>query len=214
MKNIFTFLRKLKSLKLIILIGALAITFWLAYFYYSQIYYGRLYLDKSQIQTPVINISPSTAGKVLEINVKEGQKVVAGDSLAVVGSETLRAQTDGLIIAASDLTGSMVNQATQLIQMIRPTNMRVVGTIDENKGLNQITIGQVVSFTVDALPGKTFWGFVDEISASANTPAFSFSASTERPTQQFTIYAKFNTSLYPDIKNGMSAKMIIYTKTK
>ena len=97
--------------------------------------------------------------------------------------------------------------------MIRPVNMRVTGTIDENKGLNTIHVGQVVSFTIDALPGKTFWGYVDEISASAVAPAFSFSTSSERPTQQFTVYAKFDTSANPAIKNGMSAKMVVYTKT-
>lgn len=184
----------------------------------SYIFYektaGRIFIDNSQIQTPVITISPSSSGKVLEMDVKEGQTVENGDTLAVVGSETLRADTDGLIILASDLTGSTVNASTQLIQMIRPVNMRVTGTIDENKGLNAIHVGQVVSFTVDALPGKTFWGYVDEISPSAVAPAFSFSTSSERPTQQFTVYAKFDTSANPAIKNGMSAKMVIYTKTR
>lgn len=183
-------------------------------FLYFRSVSGRILIDKSQIQAPLITISPSTMGKVQEMDVKEGQYVQSGDTLAVVGSETLRAQTDGLVISASDLTGSTVNQATQLIQMIRPSNMRVVGTLDENKGLNRIKVGQPVSFTVDALPGKVFWGYIDEISPSANIPVFSFSASTERPTQQFSIYARFDTSRYPDIKNGMSAKMTVFTDAR
>lgn len=183
-------------------------------FLYFRSVSGRILIDKSQIQAPLITISPSTMGKVQEMDVKEGQYVQSGDTLAVVGSETLRAQTDGLVISASDLTGSTVNQATQLIQMIRPSNMRVVGTLDENKGLYRIKVGQPVSFTVDALPGKVFWGYIDEISPSANIPVFSFSASTERPTQQFSIYARFDTSRYPDIKNGMSAKMTVFTDAR
>ena len=183
----------------------------------SYIYFqktnGRIFIDNSFIQTPIITISPTTSGKVTEIDVKEGQTVQKGDALAVVGSETLRADTEGLIISASDLTGSTVNPATELIQMIRPINMRVTGNIDENKGLNNVRVGQVVSFTVDALPGNTYWGYVDEISPSAVAPAFSFSTSSERPTQQFTVYAKFNSALYPAIKKGMSAKMVVYTKT-
>ena len=175
---------------------------------------GRIFIDHSVIQAPVITVSPSLPGKVQEIDVKEGQSVTSGDTLAVVGSETLRAQTDGLITSASDLTGSAVSQQTPLIQMIRLTNLRVVGTIDENKGLNDIRVGQAVSFTVDALPGNTYWGYVDEISPSANTPVFSFSSSSERPTQQFTVYAKFNVASFPNIKNGMSAKMVVYTETR
>lgn len=184
-----------------------------SYFFFQKTT-GRVYIDHSQIQAPVIIVSPSTSGKIQEIDVKEGQTVEIGDTLAVVGSETLRASTDGLIISASDLTGSAVNQQTPLIQLIRPVNMRVTGIIDEDKGLNNIHVGQVVSFTVDALPGKTFWGYVDEISPSAMASAFSFSTSTERPTQQFTVYAKFDSTKYPAIKNGMSAKMTVYTKTR
>lgn len=170
-------------------------------------------INNSQIQTPVITISPTVPGKVQQISVKSGQLVQVGDTLAVVGSETLRADTDGIIIAANDITGSSVTPQTTLIQMIRPVTMRVSGTVDEDKGLTSIKAGQVVSFTVDALPGKTFWGYVDEIAVSANTPVFSFSSSSERPTQQFTVYAKFDTAAYPEIKNGMSAKMTVYTNT-
>ena len=179
---------------------------------YFQTIAGRIFIDKSVIQTPVITVASSLPGKVQEISVKEGQMVSAGDVLAVVGSETLRAQTDGLITTAADLTGSAVSPQTPLIQMIRPIMMRVVGTIDEDKGLNALKVGQPVSFSVDALPGVVFWGYVDEISPSANTPVFSFSSSSERPTQQFTVYAKFNTAEYPAIKNGMSAKMVVFTK--
>jgi multidrug resistance efflux pump len=214
MKKVIINLKSSKFRKIVVSAGIFILIFLIGFYIYYQKTTARIFIDKSLIQAPVIIVSPSTAGKVQEIDVKEGQSVASGDTLAVVGSETLRAQTDGLIISASDLTGSTVNQATQLIQMIRPINLRVVGTIDEDKGLNDIRVGQVVSFTVDALPDKTYWGYVDEISPSALTPVFSLSSSTERPTQQFSIYAKFNTGLYPDIKNGMSAKMVVYTKTR
>jgi len=201
------------NVKVVSAIGIALLVLAAGVYIYFQNTVGRILIDKSLIQAPVITVSPSLAGKVQEMKVKVGQMVLSGDVLAVVGSETLRAQTDGLIISATDLTGSTVNQATPLIQMIRPINLRVVGTIDENKGLTDIKVGQVVSFTVDALPGTTFWGFIDEIAPSANPTAFSFSSSAERPTQQFTVYAQFNTALYPKIKNGMSAKMAVYTRT-
>lgn len=173
----------------------------------------RVFVDNSLIQAPIITIAPSSNGKVQEIDVAEGQHVEKGDALAVVGSETLRADTDGIIISANNLTGSMASPQIQLIQMIQPVDLRIAGTLDENKGLNQIKIGQIISFTVDAFPGKTYWGYVDEISPSAKTAQLSFSISSERPTQQFIVYAKFDSVKYPEIKNGMSAKMIVYTKT-
>jgi multidrug resistance efflux pump len=91
--------------------------------------------------------------------------------------------------------------------------MRVAGTIDENKGLDKIHVGQVASFTVDAYPGKKFWGYVDEISQTANQTQASFSISSTRPTQQFTVYVRFNANDYPELKNGMSAKMVVFTNT-
>jgi hypothetical protein len=91
--------------------------------------------------------------------------------------------------------------------------MRIAGTIDENKGLDKVKIGQVVAFTVDALPNQTFWGYVDEIGVTSKQTALQFSVSSERPTQQFLIYARFNAYKYPQIKNGMSAKMTVYTNT-
>lgn len=212
MKKIFFILKNKNFQRIIGCASLLTLIIGIYIFYQGSI--GRIHIDKSLIQAPVITIAPSTSGKVREIDVKEGQTVQSGDPLAVVGSETLRADTEGLIISASDLTGSTVNPQTQLIQMIRPVNMRVVGTIDENKGLKDIYIGQVVSFTIDALPGNTYWGFVDEISPSAVSAAFSFSTSTERSVQQFTVYVKFDSAQYPAIKNGMSAKMVVYTKTQ
>ena len=212
MKKIFSLF---KNRKFLIIAGSVCILILLAGIYiFFQETTGIVYIDNSLIQAPIIIVSPSSSGRVQEIDVKEGQTVQDGDTLAVVGSETLRSYTDGLIISASDLTGSTVTPQTQLIQMIRPVNLRVSGTIDENKGLNEIKIGQVVSFTVDALPGNTYWGFVDEVSPAAVAPAFSFSTSTERPTQQFVVYTQFNSAMYPDIKTGMSAKMVVYTKTR
>lgn len=211
MKNTFALFKNKKFLRTIGIILVLIIL--VATYIFFQKTTGRVYVDNSLIQAPVITISPSQTGTVQEMDVKEGQLVSEGDTLAVVGSDTLRADTDGLVILAPDMTGSIVNPTTQLIQMIRPVNMRVAGTIDENKGLDQIKVGQVASFTVDALPGKTFWGYIDEISPSALAPAFSFSTSTERATQQFTVYAKFDAADNTAIKNGMSAKMVVYTKT-
>jgi multidrug resistance efflux pump len=200
------FLRKAGLVILIILLFAGA-------FYYEKIT-QRIFIDDSLIQAPIITLSPTASGKVQEMDVTEGQLVKKGDTLAVVGSQTLHADSDGLIINASDVTGSTVAPTTQLIQMINPVQLRVAGTLDENKGLNQIHIGQVSSFTVDAFPGKTYWGYVDEIAPTAKTSQISFSISSERPTQQFVVYVRFNASKYPEIKNGMSAKLTVFTKTQ
>lgn len=197
----------LKRFSIVLIIVLLIIGF----FVYEKIV-DRISIEDSLVQAPIITISPSGTGKVQEIDVTEGQEVQKGQTLAVVGSETIRAYSNGLIIYAPNIVGSSASPQTQLIEMIQPTDLRIAGTIDENKGLDEIKVGQVVSFTVDALPGKTYWGYVDEVSPTAKTAQLSFSISSERPTQQFVVYARFNSAEYPEIKNGMSAKMTVFTR--
>lgn len=174
---------------------------------------GRVFIDDSLVDAPISSIAPTTPGVLTSIAVYENEKIRKGDPIAVVDGNTLYADTDGLVSMANQQIGSIVSSQNPVAQTIDLSNMRIAGTIDENKGLSDIKVGQVVSFTVDALPGKTFWGYVDEISPTAKQTQAAFSISTERPTQQFVVFARFNANSYPEIKNGMSAKMTIYTNT-
>lgn len=212
MKKIFAQLKKPKVIRIII--GLAIVILIVAIFIFWQKTKNRVFIDDSLVDTPIITISPQTAGKLREVDVYENEQVKKGDDLAVIGSETLRADSDGLIITTNNQIGSIFTSQTPVVRMIRSTDMRIAGTIDENKGLSDIKIGQVASFTVDALPDKVFWGYVDEISPTAKQTQISFSISSERPTQQFVVYVKFPADKYPEIKNGMSAKIVIYTATR
>lgn len=173
----------------------------------------RVKIENSLVAAPVIPVAPQLPGKLTDIYVSDGQRVKRGDILAAVGSEFLRAYSNGIIIETSKQIGALVNAQTPPVKMINPSDIRISGTVDENKGLNQIKVGQIVSFTIDALPGKTFWGYVDEVAETAKQTQLSFSISSERPTQQFEVFARFDAAAYPEIKSGMSAKMTVYTKT-
>lgn len=209
MKKLISYLRNPKTIR--IAATLLVIILLVGGYYFFQKTQGRIRIDNSLLQAPIINIAPTAPGKLIELDTAEGHSVSNGDVLAVVGTETIHAQNDGLIVSAQNQVGGNVSPAQPIIQMIRTQDLRVAGTIDENKGLNKIKVGQPVSFTVDALPGKTFWGYVDEISPQAKQAQLAFSISSERPTQQFIVYARFDSSSFPDIKNGMSAKMTVYT---
>lgn len=212
MRNLFSKLKNPQVLKKIGL--AVLIILLIVGFFYVEKTHGRVSIEDSLVQAPISTISPSSSGTLTELDVYEGQQVKKGDKLAIVAGQTLYASTNGTIISAPNQVGSTVGATTQLIQVINPNDMRIAGTIDENKGLSDIRVGQVASFTVDALPGQTFWGYVDEISPSAKTTALSFSISSERPTQQFIVYVRYDANKYPAIKNGMSAKLTVYTDTK
>ncbi|HUD45145.1 MAG TPA: efflux RND transporter periplasmic adaptor subunit [Patescibacteria group bacterium] len=213
MSKLFSRLFKDPKTRRIVISIFLAIILVAAYLFYN-LNVNRVFIDNSLMQAPIISVSPDQPSKLTEIDVYEGETIKKGDQLAVTSTQTLRADTDGLIVMANTQIGSIVSSANPVVQLIQQPDLRVAGTLDENKGLNNVRVGQVVSFTVDALPGQTFWGYVDEIGPTAKQSQIAFSISTERPTQQFVIYARFNSAAYPQIKNGMSAKMTVYTGTK
>lgn len=211
MKNKLSTIKNPKVLKPLILILLAIAT--IGSFLFYQTTRNRVFIDNSVISTPIINIAPETPGKLTDMDVYENEKVKKGDLLAIVAGQGLHADTDGLIIMTNNQIGGLTSAQNPVAQMINLSDMRVAGTIDENKGLSDIKIGQVASFTVDALPGKTFWGYVDEVSPSSKQTQLSFSISSERPTQQFVVYVRFDAQKYPEIKNGMSAKLTIFTNT-
>lgn len=212
MKNLFSKIKNPKILKT--LIATIVIVLGISGFYFYQLRTGRIFIDNSLVQAPIVSIASATPGKLTELDVYEGEKIKKGDSLAVVGGQTLYADTNALVVMTNNQLGGLMSLSVPVVQLINTTEMRIAGTIDENKGLSDIRVGQVVSFTIDALPGKTFWGYVDEISPTAKQTQLAFSISSERPTQQFVVYARFDSNKYPEIKNGMSAKMTVYTKTQ
>jgi multidrug resistance efflux pump len=210
MKNFFAKLKQPKVFRP--LITVLVIVAAAAVVLYMNSRNGKIVVEDSIISAPLINIVPPVPGKMDEMNVYENEMVKKGDPLMTVAGQTTYADANGLVVMANNQVGGVVSVQTPVIQIINPSDIRVAGTIDENKGLNEVKVGQVVSFTVDAYPGKKYWGYVDEVSPSAKQTQAAFSISSERPTQQFIIYARFDTSAFPEIKNGMSAKMTVFTK--
>ena len=169
-------------------------------------------IDMSQVSAPIISISPESEGILSEMYVKPGQTVVADESIARVSGETLSAKTAGIIISTQNVPGQVFTPGVPVVTMIDPNQLRIVGEIDENKGLSSIKIGDPAIFTVDAFGGEEFTGIVDEISPTSNDSGVVFSISDKREIKQFNIKVRFDVALHPEFKNGMSAKLRIYAK--
>jgi multidrug resistance efflux pump len=187
---------------LILAIGATA-----AYFIVSN---GRISVDTATIQAPLINLSPTVPGRLDAVYVNAGDMVAANTPLASVGTQVITSSVAGLIVSVNNVVGAEVDPGTNVVTMIDPSALRVVGKVDENKGLADIMVGNPVIFTVDAFGGQEFKGIVDEIAPISNTSDIVFSVSDNRATQSFNVKARFDTSAYPQLKNGMSARMLIY----
>ncbi|HTH93036.1 MAG TPA: efflux RND transporter periplasmic adaptor subunit [Candidatus Paceibacterota bacterium] len=169
-------------------------------------------IKDSLVSAPVINIGPQAAGILQEVYVKAGDKVTANEPVARVGSETLSAQVDGIVTSVQNTPGQVFQPGAAVITMIDPTQLRIVGTLAEDKGLADVKVGQPVTFTVDAFGNDTFTGIVDEVSPTSNQSGIVFSISDERAEQNFDVKVRYDVAAHPEFKNGMSAKIKVYIK--
>lgn len=173
---------------------------------------SKVNIELGTISAPIINIAPQQSGILDEVYVHAGDTVKSGQALAHVGGETLYSKISGTILTVANVPGQNFSTNQPVVTMIDPNELRVVGTIDENKGLSEIKLGDMASFTVDAFGSQTFTGIVDEISPTSKESGVTFSISDKREIRQFTIKIKYDNKAHSEFKNGMSAKIDVYIK--
>jgi multidrug resistance efflux pump len=193
-------------------IGIVVILLALGGFIFWQQSYGTISIENSDIEAPMINLSSDTAGTLNALYVKEGDTVQANVPVALVGTNIVASKQDGIVTFTSDNIGTYFPPGGTVVSMIHPEDMKVVGALDETKGLDEIKPGQKATFTVDAFSGKTYVGTVDSVGETADDSGVVFSISDKRPVKQFDVKVAFDVTKYPELKNGMSAKITVYTK--
>ena len=180
--------------------------------YYLFFIRGRVYTDQAMITAPQISLAPTVGGELQAVMVNPGDLVNANTPVARVGDQLITTQTAGLIVQTNDNIGQIFNPGQNVVTMIDPTQLRVVVQMDEDKGLADIRVGQRAVFTVDAFGSKQYIGTVDEISPTSDESAVVFNISDTRVTKQFDIKIRYDINAYPELKNGMSAKVTIFTQ--
>ena len=193
-------------------IGIVVVALLLSGFLFWQTNTGTLLIENSQISAPVINLSGSTAGTLNALYVSEGETITADTPVALVGTNTITSKQSGVVVSVANDIGAFFAPGQTVVGMVHPPDMRVIGAIDETKGLNEIKPGQQTSFIVDAFSGKTYVGIVESISQTSNDTGVVFSISDKRPTKKFDVKVRFDVTKYPELKNGMSAKITVYVK--
>lgn len=190
---------------LVILIFS-ALVFAVIYIFNSQ---NTIYTDNAEISAPIIALSPSTPGIIQDVFVKAGDEIPAGTTVAQVSGIPIKSQISGLVVSVQNTPGELANSQTPVVQMIDPQKLRLVGKVDENKGLVNIHPGQEVVFTLDAYGSEKFYGTVESVAPAPNTQDIVFSISNAREEQQYDVTIKYSLFQYPYFKEGMSARVWI-----
>jgi multidrug resistance efflux pump len=205
-KNIFKKPWMQSLISFVVIFGALAgFLFW-------QTQKNTVLVENSDLEAPIINLTPSAPGILNALYVKEGDIVEANAQIALVGSQIISTKVGGIVSSAPDVLGSYFSPGQTIVSIVNTSEMKVVGKIDETKGLNSLSAGQRATFTVDTFPGKVYSGIVDEISPVSDDNGILFSISDKRPVKKFDVKVRFNVADYPELKSGMSAKITVYTK--
>ncbi|MGB7957419.1 MAG: hypothetical protein WCF77_01055 [Minisyncoccia bacterium] len=179
------------------------------YWYVSS---QSVYIDQSVVMAPVINLSPTTSGPLQAVFVNVGDTVTANQPIARVGGEIVESKTSGEIVSIDKNIGELENSGQSVVAtMVDPTQLRVVGHLDENKGLSSVQVGDVAKFTVDTFASETYYGVVDEVGQTSQVSATS-NIFNQRPVNEFDVYVRFDPARYPELKDGMSARIWVYVK--
>ncbi len=194
-------------MRLAIVLFAVAGIVALVYLYATS---NQVYIDKGVVMATMIDLSSTDSGKLEKVFVKEGDSVTENETVAQVGNGLVKAKKAGIVVKVDNSVGKIFAPGETVITCIDPKDLRVDAQIEEDKGLNEIKVGQKAFFTVDAFPGKQYVGIVDEVGATSRQSDVVFNISDQRQENQFDVKIRFDTLSYPELKNGMSTKNWVY----
>lgn len=161
---------------MLISLGAVGIYYWYANTYFVT-------TEDAKIAGDFVKIAPQVSGKLVELNIQEGDRVAKdqiigriealGLDTAGIDTSLLRAPLAGLIVKKQANVGEYVasNSAPTLALMVDPDKLYVNANIEETK-IEQVKPGQAVDISVDQLKNTTLKGRVESIGAASNS-AFS-----------------------------------------
>lgn len=178
--------------------------------YYLWMAQSRVYVEKSSLEADTVDLSSQSGGILQNVWVKAGDSVSANQAIAQIGNDIVKSKGTGTIISVKADTGKVFAPGEAVATMIDPSDLRVVAQVEEDKGLSDIKVGQRAFFTVDAFGSKEYSGVVDEISPTSRSGDVVFNISNTREEKEFNVKIRFDTTAYPELKNGMSAKTWIY----
>ncbi|MFM8982482.1 MAG: efflux RND transporter periplasmic adaptor subunit, partial [Spartobacteria bacterium] len=136
------------------------------------------------------SVSAPFAGRVLEVLVKLGQQIQAGDPVVrvaplAVGSpaQTLASPVSGHVIRQNAMPGLAFTPETTLVEVGDDTQLLAQGLIFQSPELNKIQIGAPAALLLDVFPGEEFPGVLQRLDTghAAEDPGFHLYAAIPNP---------------------------------
>ena len=155
------------------------------YYWYENAYYVST--DDARVSADIVSVTPQISGKLLELNVAEGDTVTKNEILArqdmnglpdtSVEQALLRSPINGIVVKKQGTVGELLSVGQSTITLIDPNKLYITADIEETK-LGKIKMGQPVEITLDQYDSKKFTGKVKSIGEVSNSALSILPAST------------------------------------
>ena len=176
--------RKLLIIGILITI-VVALSGFVFYYWYENAYYVST--DDARVSADIVSVTPQISGKLLELNVAEGDTVTKNEILArqdmnglpdtSVEQSLMRSPINGIVVKKQGTVGELLSVGQSTITLIDPSKLYITADIEETK-LGKIKVGQPVEITIDQYDSKKFTGKVKSIGEVSNSALSILPAST------------------------------------
>jgi multidrug resistance efflux pump len=222
-------MRRTILISVLVFVVLLAISGGIGYYlYHNYMYYST---DDAQVTGTIVPINAPVAGQLTTLTVKQGDTVTSGEVLATVTPVSAAASANnsqsasaelhiaspisGTIVQIPVVQGQSVSPGLPLIQLTNVQAVSVTAYVDENT-ISSLSTGQDADITVDAYPGTTFTGHVQEI-VQATAGQFSLlpnqdptSGNFTKVSQRIPVIITLDGNAGKDLLPGMSAEITIH----
>jgi multidrug resistance efflux pump len=135
-----------------------------------SIYQGTYYYqtDNAKVDAEIYQLTANANGKLIRMNVSQGEEVKAGQMLAEVENGSIvRSPVDGTVTDVKMQPGDYATPMDVLLVVAKTSDMYITANVEETNIL-KIQPGQSVSVSLDAY-GRSFAGYVEEVNSITET---------------------------------------------
>jgi multidrug resistance efflux pump len=148
---------------IVILLAGIGIA---GYFYYQGTFYYQT--DNAKVDTTIYQLTANATGKLINMDVSQGDEVIAGQVLArVENGPFIISPIDGTVIDVKMQAGDYAIASNVVMVVAKTSDMYIAANVEETNVL-KIHVGQSVSVSLDAY-GRSFEGFVDDVNTVTST---------------------------------------------
>lgn len=159
-----------KLIILVLVIMTLSIAGVGFYYWYENTYYVST--EDAKVTGDIVRVSPQISGKLLELNLTEGQMVEKGQILGrqemmnlpdtSLELTIIRSPISGEVLKKQGNIGEVIAPGQTLAMLVNPSDLYISANIEETK-LERIRVGETVDIIIDQYPDKRFSGYIKSI---------------------------------------------------